>query len=222
MNKWIPILLLSCLTSFADINAWNGVTASSATTFNGVTNFASKIGVAVKAASGGGGGGTCPADGSPSLQNDGTNGITFGGGNLYGGQASWGDGGTPRTICKVGFKLTGATGASTKTFQAQIFSMDVTTNYNLGTLRATSDGVTGVDAWSETWVYFTFPTPFLTTANAKYGIVVSPDVAFGGNDMILHFEGNTIEGNREVFSSLGYASFASGEDAAIKIFWLTP
>ena len=166
-------------------------------------------------------GGSCP--GSPTASNDGATAITFGGGNIMIGQADWTDGGTPRTICRLDFEITGATGASGKTFYAKIYQMKTTANtYDLDVVTgpvATSTGVTGVDAWSATWVQFDFPTPFTTTASRRYALVVTLDVAFGSNDMTTFTDNTALTGYRDAFSAAGAAQFAGGNDVSIRIYW---
>lgn len=170
----------------------------------------------------GGGGGSCPADGSPSASNDGaTASQTWGAGRRYFGQSRWTDGGTPRTICKLGFKITGVSGASSSTFKAYIFANSASPNYNFDTtVLAESAGITGVDAWSQTWVYFDLSAaPFTTTANAAYVLCVGPTVARVTNDMTCYQDNTALTGYRDYFSAAGAADQAGGNDAAIKIFW---
>ena len=168
-----------------------------------------------------GGGGSCPDDSSPSASNDGATATnTWGAGRLWIGQSQWTDGGTPRTICKLGFKITGVAGASSSTFVAAIFANSASPTYNFDTPAvATSDGVTGVDAWSSTWVYFTFPTPYTTTASKQYVLAVAPTVARASNDMTCYMDNTAMAGYRDFFSGAGAADQASGNDLAIKIFW---
>jgi len=160
-------------------------------------------------------GGSCPADGSPSESNDTTAGSnTYGAGRLYFGQAQWQNDGTIRTVCKLGFLMRG--NGTGKTFTATIWTM---TTINLNAVQATSDGVAGANWSSDTWVYYTFPTPFATQTSTNYALLVAPDSAMGGNDM-TGYSGNTSHvGYRDMFSAAGAADQASGNDAAIKIYW---
>lgn len=190
--------------AIASVKTAQGLAIASAKTICGLDNTA---------------GGSCPADGSPSAENDAnTLSSVWGAGRLYYGQSRWTDGGTPRTICKLGFKLTGATAGSSN-FNATIWTNSVAPNFNLGTLQATSDVVAGSNSWNGTWVYFSFSTPFLTTANVAYALLVSPTVARASNDMNGFHDNTALPGYRDDFSAAGAASFAGGNDAGIKIYW---
>ncbi len=81
-----------------------------------------------------------------------------------------------RTIGKVSVKLDKSAGSITgKTFRVKIWSM---TGDALNAVLATSDAVTGSDAWSATLVDFVFSTPYTTTGSTNYGITID----MGGSD----------------------------------------
>lgn len=190
-----------------------------------------KVLQAINGGAGGGGGSSaplaCPADTAPSSTSDQTTeqiGVARADASYYAGQAQWTDGGTPRTICKLGFKTTAIDGNITaKTFKAYIFSM---TGDNLNTIQATSTGISGA-AIVVGWNYFTFPTPFLTSASVKYALVITPDSHDLANNIWLPArDTDNILGYPEIFTSLGVANFTPGHpasvgDVGLKIFWLT-
>lgn len=163
-----------------------------------------------------GGGGSCPADGSPSAENNGdTFTRTWGGSNLYVGQSNWTDGGTPRTICKLAFEL--GENATGNDFRSEIWTL--VTTINLLALQATSDVVAGANWGTSTWVYFTYATPFLTSASVAYALTVRPVTALGGNDLALYGGNTSFTGFSDTWSSLGVANNGSGNDASIRIYW---
>jgi hypothetical protein len=172
----------------------------------------------------GGGGGSCPADGSPSSATTGSSLFAFLPFPLfeYVGQSNWDDSASPVTICKLGFQLTLASGSiSGKTFKAYIYA-NSGANIVPASPLATSNGVTGSNAWSATMVRFTFPTPFLTTASTKYALVCNGGAPDASNYASLdNSAGSTIPGFRDFFDGSGNANFASGTtDCVMEIYWL--
>lgn len=157
----------------------------------------------------------CPS--TPSSENDGTAYYrSFGGGNIYAGQAMWNDGGTPRAICRLDFELEG--NGTGYTWNAEIHAVSGVYDLNT-TALATSSNVTGSNWATATWVQFDFSSPYTTSASTSYHLVVRPTVAMGGNDMGLHGSGTGMTGYSDVFSAAGAASNAGGDDASIKIYW---
>jgi len=176
------------------------------------------------AASGGGG---CPADGSPSTNTTGSTGYAFlpiNSAEIYIGQNQWTDDGTPRTICKVGFQLTKNSGdISGKTFTAYIYTNYSTGNFyiNAGSPSATSTGILGTNTWSGTMVRFSFPTPFTTTANQQYAIVVNCGAEDGANNVQFDKGASSqITGYAEYFDAAGVPGLTSGTaDVVMEIYW---
>jgi hypothetical protein len=103
-----------------------------------------------------------------------------------------------------------------KSYTCYIYSMS---GFNLGSVQSTSSSIAGPSATG--WIYFQFPSPFLTTASASYAFVVTPGSVDGSND-IWFTSGDTdnITGYREQFDSGGSPGFASGTvDCSIRIYW---
>lgn len=182
------------------------------------------------ASSGGGGGGSCPVDGSPSLTSDQTNetmGVARADASFYAGQNQWNDGGTPRTICKLGFKVTALEGdLSGLTYVSYIFANTVN-NFNPASPVATSTGRLGTSLIVG-WNYWSFPTPFLTTASQNYALVITPNSHHLSNNIWLAGrDTDNIAGYPEIFDSAGVINFGPTHpasltgDIGIKIFWLT-
>lgn len=172
------------------------------------------------------GGGTCPNDGSPSLSTSGS--TVFGyvpenASSIFFGQNQWNDGGTPRTICKLGFQMSLDRGTITgKTFIAQIFDNNGGTNFTAASPLATSNGVAGSQGWSSTMVRFSFPTPFLTTASHNYALVCSCGAVDASNGVkVYKTAASTLQGYPELFNASGTFQIGSGTDCVMEIYWLT-
>lgn len=94
----------------------------------------------------------------------------------YAGQGYFND--SARTIGKVAFKVTATGTISGKTYYARIWTQS---GDNLATNVATSDGVTGVNAWSASEVEFVFSTPYTTTGSTNYTITIDAGSADSSN-----------------------------------------
>lgn len=169
------------------------------------------------------GGGTCPDDGSPSLESD--QGPTEllvcrNADTIYCGQSAWNDAGTSRTICKIGFEVATVTGdISSYTYTAYIYTMST---WNLSTRVATSDGKLG-SAISAGWRYWTFPTPYATGGTSTPLAFVLSSSGGVDNTNWIHIMGGdsgVITGYRDVFTSAGGANWGAGTvDCGIRIYW---
>lgn len=120
----------------------------------------------------GGGGGSCPADGSPSFEQDTGNGeqhIGLNTDNWYGGQKNWSDA-SARDICKLAFKIKTIIGTiTTFDYVAEIFTMNVNAlNASLGISNVVSGSAMVAGAFS----VFTFATPVSLSASTNYGLTI--------------------------------------------------
>jgi hypothetical protein len=168
-------------------------------------------------------GGSCPAVGSPSAEqasNDGANyGVGLFAASYYVGQSMWTDA-SARTICRVGFMLSlGGGSISSQTFTAKIWS---DSDYSLGSVLATSNGVLGTNTWSSTWVYFDFPTPYTTTGGANYHITIDHGGQDGSNYAVVRDNSAStgFPGNIDTWTSAkAWQVGVNPAEIAIRIYW---
>ena len=95
--------------------------------------------------------------------------------------------GTGETVCKIGFQLSAAGDISARTFNAKIFNCNADSGYNLGSLIATSNGITGNNSWSYTDVVFTFATPVTLTNGFGYAITIDNGVVDESNCVVPYY-----------------------------------
>lgn len=82
------------------------------------------------------------------------------------------DPGANISVCKVDWILTKDSGdISAKTFNCVIYAMSG--NDFTGAVLGTSDNVTGVNAWSDTTVSFTFSSPVAISSGGSYAIAIT-------------------------------------------------
>lgn len=95
----------------------------------------------------------------------------------YLGEANYNDS-VARAIGKISVRLTKSVGSITgKTYTVRIWSM---TGNALNTVLASTTGVTGSDAWSNTAVDFTFASPYTISTGTNYSVTVDA----GGTDAL--------------------------------------
>ena len=172
-------------------------------------------------------GASCPADGSPSVSTTGSTTLcylSFDNTAFYSGQTIWNDGGTARTICKLGFKLSLSGGSVTgKTYTAYIFSSAAGGDITPASPLATSNTVAGSDSWSDTLVRFTFPTPYTTAGNAGtlYALCLGVSGGADASNYITPKRTTTDQttGSMAYFSNTGVAARDDDFDAVIEIYW---
>lgn len=171
-------------------------------------------------------GGSCPADGSPSVSTTGSTPFGYVGYDAtfqMTGHAGWNDGGTARTICKVGFQLTASGTINTKTYTAYIYAAGAGNTITVASPLATSNGVTGVNSWAAAMVRFTFPTPYTTAGNAGTGYCfVMRTTANSTTNYVYNDEctTNTIPGVAMIWTSAGADSQQEPvNDAVVEIYW---
>lgn len=171
--------------------------------------------------------GSCPADGSPTLEQTGVSSslglIGDGSGNFIG--QRWDGDGTAHCLCKVAFMASSINGdVSGKSYVVKIFALDGSSDFAPGTVLATSDAVAGT-AWSAgTWTYFTFSTFFMLPASGSYAIV--PDTEDGSDDGVNNVNprynaAGSINGTYGVWTSGGVGDFCEGcdGDMAVRIYF---
>lgn len=137
---------------------------------------------------------------------------------FYAGQRNWSDA-AAKTICRLDFALSLANGSITgKTFTARIWTMSGANN--LGTNVASSTGVTGSNGWSNTFVEFDFPTPYLTTGSTSYGLTVDSGAVDGTNNATCRFNSSDtgLAGTFDRWSNALVNQDGTGEETAIKIY----
>lgn len=141
---------------------------------------------------------------------------------FYAGVAHWSDS-TARTIGKVTAKMTGHGSISGKTFTCKIWSVTGGgANIELNSVLATSDAVTGVDAWSLSDVDFIFSTPYTTAGGStNYHITFEMSGAVSGTNYADLFHQNTsaVAGNISSWTSAPAAVNDNASfDLQIKIY----
>lgn len=173
-----------------------------------------------------GGSATCPADGSPSVQeatltDDDELPIGKDATNFSVGQSHYNDA-TTRTICKVGFYMaTGGGTISGKHYAVKIYTL-TGNDLNAVITNGTSDTVTGISA-SNQWVYFSWSgsKPVMTGGTNYAFVLVSTDATDAVNYAIMWARlAATISGNKAAWNSTGVAQVDSATyEANIKIYW---
>jgi hypothetical protein len=142
--------------------------------------------------------------------------TTFGGGNLYAGQANW-QRPSAITICSLEFEV--QNNGSSRNWFVAIYTQ-TGANLNLGGQVAISAALPGANWAAKTRFGGPLITPFAPANATNYSLVIFPETAMGGNDIFIGVDDLTTlsgGGNREVFSAAGTASFASGNDVNIWI-----
>jgi hypothetical protein len=196
----------------ADLKTWNGVTRANVKTFDGLASASWKTwnGLNTVTATG-------PAESQDSYNS--TQLIAAASGYYYSGQGRWSNA-SARTINKIAFNLTKSAGSiSAKTYSCKIWTM--TGTYNLDVLQATSDGVTGDNGWSSTWVEFTFSTPFPTTGGVAYAFTLDIGGTDGSNYASLSYSSSvsTFPGGNDYWNSGKAAQLGASTDCAIRIWY---
>jgi hypothetical protein len=103
--------------------------------------------------------------------------------NYYAGQTVW-DPAASISVCRLDFNLTKSAGSITGfSYAAQIYTLSGTA---LNTLLATSDSVTGSDAWSATTVTFSFSSPPALSSGTQYALVVTRNGFDGSNYAVVN------------------------------------
>lgn len=176
----------------------------------------------------GGGGGSCPADGSPDVdQATEDNAQQFGldTDRFYIGQKFTDS--TTRQICKVRFYL-GAVGTiSAKFYTCRIYTLS---GNNLSTVVATSNSIAGNNGWANTAVVFTFAGNPTVTGGTTYAYVVyssdasgNPAAADATNRAQMNFKETTNphQGEFNVWNTtLGLdLAFSGTSDAKWSLYW---
>lgn len=109
------------------------------------------------------------------------------------GQSNWSFASGTIQVCKITLKLTKAAGdISGKTFYVNIWSM---TGANLNAILATSAGVTGSNSWSDTYVDFTFATPYSMAAATGYAITATSGAVDATNYANVNYYNNGVAGS---------------------------
>jgi hypothetical protein len=118
-----------------------------------------------------GGSASCPADGSPDIdQATQDNGQSFGQNSDFGFVGEKATDATTRQICKVRSYLTLEAGSVTaKFYTCRIYTMS---GNDLNTVVATSDSIAGNNSWAGTAVIFTFVGNPTLTGGTEYARVV--------------------------------------------------
>ncbi len=105
--------------------------------------------------------------------------------DTYGGYATAGFYPLSHTVCGVTYTLSTIGTITGATFTAKVWSINHST-VALVSILATSTGVAGGAAWSETPVTFTFPTPYAISQNADIAITVECSACDLSNYARLH------------------------------------
>lgn len=150
------------------------------------------------------GGGSCPDDGSPSVEQDGGAGENSIGrftNRWYFGQKNWSDA-SSRQICKLGFKVVSKNGTVTGiTYRAEIFTLSGSSlNASLGTSNGLDGGslLTGAN-----WNIFEFASPISVSASTNFGLTVRRDGSVDASNYIVMRETEavgTLAGTRSVWA----------------------
>lgn len=78
------------------------------------------------------------------------------------------------SVCAIGLRLSlGGGSIAGKTFTVSVYTVSADHDANLGTLIATSNGVTGSNSWLNTNVMFSFGSRFNMSNGTIYAIVVT-------------------------------------------------
>lgn len=163
----------------------------------------------LKAQAAGGGGGSCPADGSPSIDQSTQDNAQRTGGDddyFYVGD-KWTDAST-RQICKVRFYLgLNAGSVTSKFYTCRIYTLTGTA-LNTVVTNGQSNSVAGSDAWSNTAVYFTFSgNPSLTGGTTYARVVYVSDAS--GNPVASNSTNNIQTYFKETTNPLANSAFTA-------------
>ena len=165
---------------------------------------------------------TCPADGSPDIENRGDGVTEYLGssdGYYYAGQTTF-TVASEKKLCKVDFSIYAINGTITGlTYYAQVWTM---TGTALNELQGESTGVTGSQAWAEdTELYFTFPTPVTLSISTNYAIVITRKGYSDPNYIRIQVaETSTLNGSSARWNGDGVEQAAAAtNDVTMGLYW---
>jgi len=224
---WILLLIPSlCFSATGDIQTIGGKVDTA------ITSIAGKAGTAIATICGknytdGDSGASCPAEGSPDLENathDNQSVIGNSTTNQYAGVIFQDT--VNRSICRYCTIMDRITGdISGYTYTAKVWSLDGSNNLNAVITNGTSANVSGNNDWSRsgsTWACWTWSTPPTMTANTPYAITIEQNTISASNYAGVAFvDGSTSStiANLLHADSSGTTTIRTDKESTVRIYY---